>query len=42
MKELNLQSNCQYKHDGVQIAIWVKVESHEGEGTEFKIILTTS
>ncbi len=35
MKERNLQLICQHKRDGVPIAIGMKVETKEGEGTEF-------
>ena len=39
MKEQNLQSHCQPDYGGVPIAIGMKVETVEGEGAEFKIIL---
>ena len=37
MKEQNLQSSCQHRHGGVPIAIGMKVETKEGEGSEFVI-----
>jgi len=37
MKELNLQFYYPYKHGGVPIAIGIKVETKEGEGTTFII-----
>ena len=39
MKEQNLQSSCQHRHGGVPIAIGMKVETREGEKTEFIIVL---
>jgi hypothetical protein len=39
MKEQNLQSYCQFSHGGVPIAIGMKVETKEGEGSEFIIVL---
>jgi hypothetical protein len=35
MKERSLQSFCPYRHGGVPIAIEMKVETKEGEGSEF-------
>ncbi len=37
MKEQNLQSYCQHSHGGVPIAIGMKVETKEGEGSIFII-----
>ena len=39
MKEQNLQSYYLFSHGGVPIAIGMKVETKEGEGTEFIISL---
>ena len=46
MSGQNLLSSCQYKYGGVltclpagTVAIGIKVETKEGEGTEFIIIL---
>ena len=39
MKERNLQLHYQHSHGGVPIAIGMKVESKEGEGTEFIVQL---
>jgi hypothetical protein len=39
MKEQNLQLRCQHKHGGVPITIGMKVETKEGEGSEFIIQL---
>ncbi len=41
MKEQNLQSLCQHRHGGVPIAIGIgmKVETKEGEGSTFVVIL---
>lgn len=38
--EQNLQSYYQYKRGGAPIAIGMKVETKEGEGTIFSIQLT--
>ncbi len=35
MREQNLQLFCQLSHGGVPIAIGMKVETREGEGSEF-------
>jgi len=39
MKELSLQVNYQHRHGGVPIAIGMKVETNEGAGSEFSIVL---
>ena len=39
MKELNLQLHYRRRHGGVPIAIGMKVETKEGEGTSFIIYL---
>ena len=39
MKEQNLPSYYQYSDGGVPIAIGMKVETKEGEGSEFVILL---
>jgi uncharacterized protein (DUF1330 family) len=38
MKEQNLRSVYPHNHGGVPIAIGMKVETKEGEGSEFIII----
>ncbi len=40
MKEQNLQSVYLHKHGGVPIAIGMKVETKEGEGSAFIIHLS--
>jgi hypothetical protein len=42
MKEQNLQSHYRHRHGGVPIAIGMKVETKEGEGTTFIIYLHLS
>lgn len=42
VKELSLQLYCRYSYDGVPIAIGMKVETKEGEGTTFIIQLSIS
>jgi len=39
MKAQNLQLYCQHRHGGVPIVIEMKVETKEGEGADFLIIL---
>jgi hypothetical protein len=39
MKEQNLQSVYLHKHGVVPIAIGMKVETKEGEGSDFVIVL---
>ncbi len=39
MKEQNFLSHCQHRYGGVPIAIGMKVETKEGEGSKFIIVL---
>lgn len=39
MKEQNLQSLCRHRNGGAPIAIGIKVETKEGEGSEFVVLL---
>jgi len=42
MKELSLQLHYPHRHGGIPIAIGIKVEMKEGEGSVFVIALPTT